>query len=186
MKNYLYSKLSHVIFIIGNKPGKEERMAVLLVKYRYRQIAVNIDECDYPQASQYTWHYDGRDRNFYASIDGKKVSLHRYIMDAKPGWRVIHLDKDPSNNTRSNLCPIYQSINGKASKNSSIPSSRYRGVSLNKKTGKFPATIKPRGEKEIIGEYKNEIEAAVNYDIMAQIYYGRNARMNFPVDDLIL
>jgi len=37
---------------------------------------------------------DGRQRTLY---------LHRLVMDAKPGERVLHADRDGLNNTRANL-----------------------------------------------------------------------------------
>lgn len=60
-----------------------------------------IDTEDYPEVSKHKW----RSIKGYAvtTIDGKAVSLQRFLLNAKPGQTVDHIDINPLNNRKSNL-----------------------------------------------------------------------------------
>ena len=60
-----------------------------------------IDTEDYPRVSQHKW----RTIKGYAvtTIDGKAVALQRFLLDAKPGQTVDHVDINPLNNRKENL-----------------------------------------------------------------------------------
>ncbi|BDA43997.1 probable AP2-like ethylene-responsive transcription factor CRL5 [Coccomyxa sp. Obi] len=59
----------------------------------------------------------------------------------------------------------------------------YRGVSLNKASGKFEARIREQGKNHYLGSFSDEAEAARAFDIAALAMRGRTAVCNFPADD---
>ncbi len=61
--------------------------------------------------------------------------------------------------------------------------SRFRGVSLNKASGKFEARIREAGKNHYLGSFSDEEEAARAFDAAALAMRGRNAVCNFLLDD---
>ncbi len=58
--------------------------------------------------------------------------------------------------------------------------SKYRGVSLERKTGKWRAKIYFNGKYMNLGSFEIEEDAARAYDAAAKIYHGEFASLNFP------
>lgn len=74
---------------------------------------------------------------------------------------VDHIDNNPLNNHLDNLQLITQREN--SSKDQKNRSSKYVGVSLNKKLNKWVAFIKIDGKQKHLGYFKNEIDAHFSY-----------------------
>lgn len=104
---------------------------------------------------------------------GKTYLLHRWIMDAKPGEQVAHLDGNKLNNKRSNLKICSQSenfrnLNDELRKDNT---SGYRGVTCYKKYQKWIARIRGFDKKLIhLGYYDTPEEAHVAYQKAAERY----------------
>ena len=56
--------------------------------------------------------------------------------------------------------------------------SQYRGVS--RRYGRWKARIKQNGTDIVIGDFENEVEAALAYDKKARQLHGERAFTNFP------
>ena len=64
-----------------------------------------VDEKDISLVTQYTW-WRKPNGYIYTQIGGalkKTLYMHRLVMDAKKGQEVDHINRDPSDNRRSNL-----------------------------------------------------------------------------------
>ncbi len=59
----------------------------------------------------------------------------------------------------------------------------YRGVSLNKASGKFEARIREQGKNHYLGSFSDEAEAARAFDAAVIAMRGRTAVRNFPAED---
>ncbi|KAK9808652.1 hypothetical protein WJX72_001315 [[Myrmecia] bisecta] len=71
-----------------------------------------------------------------------------------------------------------------ATPNKSSPgTSVFRGVSLNKGSGKWEARIRERGRNHYLGSYDVEEEAARAFDLAALALRGVDAQINFPPQD---
>ena len=57
---------------------------------------------DYPLASQHTWYWH-RHGYIQATIDGELVLMHRWLMGAKKGQEIDHINNDKTDNRRENL-----------------------------------------------------------------------------------
>lgn len=114
------------------------------------------------------------------SINDRTISTGRLVLgEANPEMLVDHKDGNILNNLRNNLrfaTRTQNNQNRKALGGSSI----YKGVSLDKRTGNWRATI-TIGYKQIsIGRYSLETDAAKAYDAAARVLHKEFGRYNFP------
>lgn len=118
-------------------------------------------------------------------IGGKKVKMHRIVMQAKEGEIVDHINGIVTDNRRENLRIVnaYQSSVNRASV---AKTSQYKGVYFSSKTikgkvyGYWYAKVKKHGKDMYRKGFKTELEAALAYDVAALEHHGEYARLNFP------
>lgn len=156
-------------------------------------VEFEIDEEDVDRVAAYRWYGfkpDGKKTYIFRTIStrlssGKwktqSVYLHRFLIDAPSGLSVDHKDNNSLNNRRSNLRLATQSQQNQNTKklNPSTASSRFKGVSFNKKRNAWEVYIHDKRKKVIIGYFQNEEEAAHAYDNAARSRYGEFASTNF-------
>jgi hypothetical protein len=138
-----------------------------------------IDEEDAERVLPFNWAVSVRPEKEwtpYASgrVEGRRVLLHRFLMDAPPGIAVDHVDGNGLNNRRVNLRYATQSQNLANRRTDGNKTSPYRGVRKVKKP--WYARI----GRAHIGAYETEEEAARAYDAKARELFGEFARLNFP------
>jgi hypothetical protein len=162
--------------------------------YVYRRIYLGegewtiLDQEDYYRLGHIKWCLGGNERKLYAkggiknkTGGAKTVYLHREIMKPRKGVLVDHRNRDSLDNRRENLRFATHSQNGCNSRiDKSKATSQFRGVVFRKKSGRWAANIRRRGEKTWLGSFKDEIAAAKAYDAAAREYHGEFARLNFP------
>lgn len=163
-----------------------------LIKTR-KGICVKVDDGDYAHLNQYKWHISGRQGNYYARCARLGKSMHRYLLAAKEGQFVDHINGDGLDNRMNNIrtCTHAQNMCNRkpASK------SKYKGVSSHQsrvihklKSGKtkiylarkrWTASIKrPDSTSKHIGIFDNKEDAARAYNEAAKQYQGEFARLN--------
>jgi hypothetical protein len=133
-----------------------------------------VDQNDYDKYNKFKWSKtpDGYVRG---SVYGQHVSLHRMIMNATSKLQTIdHIDNNPLNNTRKNLRFATNAQNSQNTIKRKGLTSKYKGVSFDKKTMQWAACI----ARKHIGQYDVEIHAAHHYNLEAVIRYGSGARVN--------
>jgi len=141
-----------------------------------------VDPEDYPRLAKYKWSVSQSRYNFYACrcARGKKISMHRLILNAPQGLLVDHIDGDGLNNRKANLrlCTIAQ--NNRNSRPYRNATSKYKGVCWEKQCRKWYAKIRPNRKTISLGLFTNQIDAAVAYDRKAEQLFGQFAYLNFP------
>ncbi len=127
-----------------------------------------IDEADYELVSQQHWSVQRVANHWYvfATINGERIYLHRFLLQCSPSERVKHIDGDPLNNQRSNL---------------EIVRDGYLGVSYVERGKKhWKAMIRFDGKQEYLGVFDTAEEAAWARDQAAIEAWGIQAKLNFP------
>ena len=140
-----------------------------------------VDAADYERVSRYKWCATGSGCRAYAcrSVNGKQLSMHRFLMNPSKGMVVDHIDGNRLNNRRSNLrvCTVQQNVWNSRPKGKS---SRYKGVCRDKDKKKWVVYVRRDGHNWYMGRFDVEIEAARAYDRKAFELFGEYAWLNFP------
>lgn len=93
---------------------------------------------------------------------------------------VDHKDRNPRNNRIENLRPATRAENLRNRKKKR-GTSKYLGVHLAKKRGKWMAQMTAGGPTRHLGSFDSEEEAAHAYDVAARELHGEFASLNFGV-----
>jgi hypothetical protein len=141
------------------------------VQLRKSDLFALVDDEDYDRVSKYRWTLEIRKnglRYARASVSGKVIRLHRFILNLRPGvGSVDHEDGDGLNNTKKNLLETTRAENVRNGRVHSDSTSRYKGV----------LRVKLRWmAKLILGTFDTEEEAAAAYRKAFQAYFGRPPR----------
>ena len=136
-----------------------------------------VDDEDFDRVNQYRWS----NSHGYANtiIKGKKVKLHRFIMDIVdvPEIVIDHINRDTLDNRKCNLRKCSKKENCRNRKGLDNSSSIYKGVSLNYNK-KWKATIYCDCKNIYVGIFNTEVEAAIAYNNIAKSIYGEFAFLN--------
>lgn len=124
----------------------------------------------------------------YVRIDGKKVFLHRAAIEiatgSPPAGVVDHINGDPGDNRIANLRVCSHSDNlcnrGKNANNTS----GFKGVHLNKVTGRWVAEIWKSGKKHYLGSAETPEAAHLIYRQAAKRLHGGFANDGLPSVDV--
>ena len=148
-----------------------------------------VDDEDYKRVSQYSWCAEVRPNTIYAGSNlgqgrgGKRVRLHRFVMNNPEGQQIDHIDRDGLNCQKHNLRLADPRKNGiNIHQPQTENGTGYRGVCHGHK-GKFIARIRDNtGRKTHLGTFDTAIEAAKAYDEAAKLYHQDFAVLNFQVE----
>ncbi len=109
---------------------------------------------------------------------GRTIRMHREIMRPGRGQVVDHINHDGLDNRRCNLRVCSHAENLRNQRGQVGRSSRFKGVSRDKRLGKWRAQIWHAGRHYYLGLYVSEIEAARAYDAKARELFGEFAYLN--------
>ncbi len=160
------------------KAGKNATRRIPLTQGKFALV----DAVDYYRLVKFQWYAAAASNTFYVvrKHAGKPLKMHRQIMDAPSHLVVDHIDHNGLNNTRANLrlCTFAQNLcNALPPANAS---SRYKGVSWEKRRKNWRVVIQFNNKTYHLGHFENEIDAAKAYDKRAIKLHGEFACLNFP------
>ncbi len=147
-----------------------------------RGLFAFVDDCDYARVIAVGSWCAVKRRNTYYAVNGKRRLryMHRLILelsDGEPG--PDHEDGNGLNNQRFNLRAASVAQNGyNAAKCSKPTSSKFKGVHLFKRTGKYQAYIHVAGKRKHLGYFANEEDAARAYNAASEKHHKEFGRQN--------
>jgi hypothetical protein len=141
------------------------------------KLKVLVDDNDFELISKYHWHAS-KDKSVKATINGKKILLHRFLMDCPRHLEVDHIDGNRLNNMRSNLRLATSSQNKMNRGARKDCKSGYKGVSFHKPLNKWTARIMINDKYKHLGVYEDIMDAVKAYNHNALKYHGEFAKLN--------
>lgn len=157
-KKYLQNKKPKQI--IKNEIIEKEEYIIMLCSNK----EVLIDKEDYEKIKNKRWYSS----NNYCS-DNKGLFLHRFIMKAKKGQIVDHINGNKLDNRKSNLRFVTKSQNAQNRK--------CKGITYDKTRKKWSVYIVANKKRYYIGRYETECEA-LEARKQAEIKYQGEYRYN--------
>jgi hypothetical protein len=141
-----------------------------------------VDDEDFAELSKVKWcvsHYGYATRNFPSKKGGRRILyMHRVILKAKMKEQCDHINMNGLDNRRENLRICTRSENKHNSQKYSNNTSGFKGVTLDKRCGRFVANIKVNSRRIYLGSFAEKSEAALAYNVAALKYHGDFAQLN--------
>lgn len=138
-----------------------------------------VDDDDFERFGHLTW---GETLFGYAvhrnNKEKRTFSLHRLIMGNPDNMVVDHINGNKKDCRKSNLRICTTRENGYNMPKSHFSTSKYKGVSWDKRDKKWSANIYNYGIKIFIGYFDDEYEAAQAYNQFAYSLFGEYYRPN--------
>ena len=141
-----------------------------------------IDNDDIERIKTLTWRYSKDSYAVSNRSSGRTIAMHRFLINAPKGMLVDHIDGNPLNNRKSNLrlaTAVQNQYNRWISK---ANTSGFRGVSKDKRTGKWRASIRIDGKKIELGLFDDLYKASEKYEEYAKVHHGEFYRSSFHND----
>jgi len=142
-----------------------------------RGLFALVDDEDYPWLSAVPWFASPVVNTTYARRKPGGY-MHRAILNAPEGLEVDHINGNGLDNRRRNLRLVTHRQNGINSPSQRQGTSRYKGVFWSDSAGKWCAQIK-QPKSTHLGVFRDEVDAAIAYDIAALSAWGEFAHTNF-------
>ena len=176
VKEFNENRLKELLNIPILKNKKDECIIELFNQKKKKIGETIVDEDIYYKLKEYKWF---KSKNYVcALIDNKIINLNRYVMDYTGQNIVDHINNNPLDNRKCNLrivTPQQNNMNRKSTKDSS---SKYIGVTFDKRNNKWKAFIKINGKSVHLGTYDNELDAGKERDIATREHYGEYGNLN--------
>lgn len=143
-----------------------------------------VDDADFEWLNEWKWYAARRGRTYYAvrgiRIKGKRhgIQMHRVILQPPPGLEPDHINNDGLDNRRLNLRLCTRSQNKANSRKQPGCSSRYKGVSWNRRSRKWTAYITTNYRRRHLGCFDDEEQAAAAYNMAACDNFKEFAKPN--------
>lgn len=151
-----------------------------------KKFKIKIDRRDIKRVSAFRWYAKRFSKNIkFQSApclenNFSSRGLGRFILNCEEGFEVALVNSSNQfDYRRENLVILSrQQRQSRVGKRRSTTTSRYKGVSRNKKNKMWRASICRDGKSTYIGEYKSEVEAARAYNLAAREAFGELAFQN--------
>lgn len=132
-----------------------------------------VDKEDFDALNEWNWSYNGYVHRIDTSSGA--VKLHREILGCPSNLTIDHINHNTLDNRRANL-----RICTKGENNRNVAKAAFKGIYLEKSTGKWKAQIGHDHKRLNLGRYETPESAAAAYDKAAVRLFGEFAHLNFP------
>ncbi len=139
-----------------------------------------VDADDYHLAASRRWHVETAGY-VVARANSRRVALHALVLPARDGLLIDHREGNKLDNRRGSLRLVTVSENAANLRlNRAGRSSRYRGVTYHKATGKWQAAAHHDGRCKHAGLHRREEDAALAFDRLAARLWPGIVPPNIP------
>lgn len=128
-----------------------------------------IDDDIFNEVDRLKPYYDKSNGYIFILINGKKLYMHRYLLLAKKGEIVDHINRDKLDNRCSNLRITTHSRNNY---NRNVVNNEMRGIYYDKYGSRWRACISTNNKTLKLGSFKTIEEAKKAYNKKAIDIYG--------------
>lgn len=157
--------------------------------YLSKGLFCTVDDSDFEFLNQYKWTASGKAKYGFRAIRGfsffkngtetsRPILMHRVITMCPNGFEVDHIDGDQLNNQKNNLRIVSHCSNMKNRRQKSDMTSRFKGVSFCKQSGKWVGRLQANGRILLNAGFDSEEDAAREYNKYAKQYHGKFAVLN--------
>lgn len=144
-----------------------------------------VDAEDYEELIKRKWYFAGdyactkQSKEEYGDSKRKALFMHRMINKTPDLYYTDHINGHKLDNRKINLrnCTSAENSRNRNPRKDNV-TSKYIGVSWNKRDKIFYATIKINNKSRYIGIFKCEKAAALAYNKVAKTAFGEFARLN--------
>lgn len=146
-----------------------------------------VDDSDFESVIQFSWDL-GSDGYAYRYVSVKehgtkgryfRQTLHIFLLGKRVGFEIDHTNTIKLDCKRGNLRWATRSQNHANNKKRTGTTSKFKGVSWEKRDQKWLAQITVNGRNARLGTFTDEVEAAKFRDRAAIKAFGTFARLNF-------
>ena len=166
----------------------EQNIAVIPMYNRKKEVTYTMVSDDkWHEVMKYKWSLTTA-KYAQSVIDGDHIRLHRFILNAADDVLIDHINNNKLDNRTENLRISNSGNNSHNRKKNPNASSKYYGVSFEKKSQNWKSEIRKDNKRYNIGNFKTEQEAAIAYNKKATELYGEFAKLNIiePEDNSII
>lgn len=148
---------------------------------------VLVDDNNFSVLNKHRW-YVGKHKYAFRHWRHRPLYMHRFILGARAGQRVDHVNGNGLDNRRKNLriCSHSKNLQNQIRKPGPHKTSRFKGVSWDKRCQRWevgicagPKNSKGYAKRIFLGRYISEVKAARVYDAAARRHFGEFANTNF-------
>jgi hypothetical protein len=155
------------------KPIQRNQDGIAIIKIKDTEVLV--DDNVWHKFSKAGWNIN---KDGYIQGNRNFGKMHRYLMEAKEGEIVDHINNIRHDNRISNLRIVSFVDNSHNKVKKANTSSKYFGVSFFKRDKKWRVNISHNHKKYHLGSFENEEDAAKAYNDKAIELYGDSANLN--------
>lgn len=170
--NEIVIEKGHAKLVLYNKKGEEVAITI-------------IDLEDVHRVCKYRWCLDN-DGYARATIGGKKIYLHRFILDAPMEFIIDHINHIGLDNRKSNLRLCTNKENQRNKSIMSNNTSGVVGVYFDKKSNKWRPNIMVDRKQLYLGRYDDYKFACLVRRVAEVLYFGEFAPKKYNYLDLPL
>ena len=152
--------------------NKYEFRDSLVIGYTAKGEPFYLDAEDYEKIKDYCWRKNS-DGYIVATVNRRNLFMHRYLMDASKGVVVDHINHDTTDNRKKNMRCVSQSRNMQNAKNNRRNVDGVKGVTWDKKWGKWFSRITVNKKTLYLGNFATFDEAVAARKAAEEKYFGK-------------
>jgi hypothetical protein len=144
-------------------------------------FVILVDDKDYIWLSQWKWCANTAKWPYPIRFERNgrgRIFMHKEIMQPPDDIEVDHIDGNVNNNQRHNLRLCTHSQNMQNIHKNTAEHSGYKGVCWSKRDKVYRSYIRTTDGWKHLGNFKDELDAAMCYNVAALQYFGEFASIN--------